>query len=139
MNPAPAAPTILIVDDDRDGTFFTERMLRKHLGPCFLLTAAGVDAALPLLRKARIDAIVTDHHLGPRTGCDFVAEARYLGIACPILLVTASDNPHVAAEAYGAGATKVFPAGREDFALFLQQLLQGGKALPVRLLVPDAS
>ena len=127
----PPNPTILIVDDDPDGTFFTERSLRKVLGPCFILNAAGGEAAFVLLKHAQIDAIVTDHQLGQQSGSEFIAEVRHHGLACPITMVTGSEDPRVAQKAYEAGVTKVFRSGGDEFAEFLKQQLNArGMAVP---------
>jgi CheY-like chemotaxis protein len=113
----------MLVDDDPDGRFFTERRLRKSFADCALVVCTSADEATGKLDGARIDAIVTDHQLGHQSGCDFIAHARRQGITCPIVMVTCSADPAVAENAYRAGATKVFTAGNDEFAEFLKTQL----------------
>lgn len=126
--PSSVPVTILLLDDDPDGRFFTERSLRKVFAGCTVLVCVSADDATQKLEGARIDAIVTDHQLGHESGCDFIAHVRRKGMTCPIVMVTCSADPGVAQNAYRAGATKVFSAGNDDFAEFLKaQLAQSAR------------
>lgn len=86
-------------------------------------SSASAAEALALVKTKQIDAIVTDHLLGDQTGCEFIGYVRRRGIICPIVMVTGASDPKVEQEAYRAGATKVFPNGRGDFAGFVGRLL----------------
>lgn len=113
----------MVVDDDADGRFLFEHRLRKTFRDCAVFACASASEALPLLKTSRVDAVVTDHELGGQTGCDFISQIRRRGVTCPVLMVTGSDDPQIERDAYKAGATKVFKAGRGDFADFLRLLI----------------
>jgi CheY-like chemotaxis protein len=83
-----------------------------------------MDEAVTKLEGARIDAIVTDNNLGPRSGCEFIRHVRRKGLTCPVIMVTCSNNPEVAEAAYSAGVTKIFGAYDEVFTEFLKRQLE---------------
>jgi CheY-like chemotaxis protein len=118
----------MIVDDDEDGRLLVEHRLRKVLTDCAVVACGSLEEALRLLARAKVDAIITDNHLGLESGADLIRQARGGGITCPIVMVTGSDDPQVQRNAYAAGATKVFAGGQGDSAEFLQRVL--GPATP---------
>lgn len=120
----PSRLTILLVDDDADGRFFAERSLKKILPDCAVIVCTTADEAAQRLAEKRFDAIVTDHQLGRRSGCDFISQVRSQGIACPVVMVTCSESPEVVRAAMLAGATKVFRADGDAFAEFLKEQLR---------------
>ena len=82
-----------------------------------------------MLGITSVDAIVTDHQLGQTSGTQFISGARRLGVSCPILMVTGSDDARIERDAYEAGATKVFSGGRGDFSEFLYALIRPAEAV----------
>jgi CheY-like chemotaxis protein len=152
----------MVVDDDPDGRFLLDHRLRRTFKDCAVIACTSPTEALGMLRAGCVDAIVTDHQFGGESSCDLITQARRRGVACPILVVTASDDPKVQSAAYAAGATKVFMGGRGDFPEFLRQVInrigkthgetsnsrvaslrsisplhQSRRALPTPLLEPD--
>jgi CheY-like chemotaxis protein len=117
----PDLPTLLIVDDDADNRFLLTHAIKKSVKECSVVGCACSAEAIVLIKTRRIDAIVTDHHLGDLTGADFIDLVRRRGIVCPIVMVTSSSDPRVERDAYQAGATKVFMGGQGDFASFLRR------------------
>jgi CheY-like chemotaxis protein len=115
--------TILVVDDDADGRLLIEHRLRKAFEDCAVVACTGPSEALSLLRGRAFDAIITDNQFAGESGSELISQARRRGVSCPILMVTASDNPQVQRDAYAAGATKIFMGGRGDFTEFLRPLL----------------
>jgi CheY-like chemotaxis protein len=113
----------MVVDDDADGRFLAERRLRKAFTDCAVVACTNPSEALGMLRAGCFDAIITDNQFGGESGSEFITQARRRGVACPILMVTASDDPTVQRDAYAAGATKIFMAGRGDFPEFLRHTL----------------
>jgi CheY-like chemotaxis protein len=111
--------TFLVVDDDLDGTYLTERSLRKTFPDCIVTSCTSADEAMLRLATIKPDAIVTDHQLGRQSGGEFISHVREEGLTCPVVMVTCSDNPDVVEAAMRAGATKVFRAGGDEFAKFL--------------------
>jgi CheY-like chemotaxis protein len=118
----PSLPTILIVDDDPDNRFLLAHGVQKSL-ECAVVACSSAAEALALVKTKQIDAIVTDHHLGDQTGSEFIGQLRRRGVTCPMVMVTGSSDPKVEQEAYRAGATKVFPSGRGDYAGFVGRVL----------------
>lgn len=119
----PSLPTILIVDDDPDNRFLLAHGLKKLFKDCAVVSCSSAAEAMALVKTKQIDAIITDHHLGDQTGCEFISQVRRRGVSCPMVMVTGSSDPKVEHDAYLAGATKVFPAGRGDYAGFVARVL----------------
>ncbi len=117
----PDLPTLLIVDDDADNRFLLAHAITKSVKECSVVACASSAEALAMVKTRRIDAIVTDHHLGDQAGADFIGQVRRRGVACPIVMVTSSSDPKIERDAYQAGATKVFMGGRGDFGSFLRR------------------
>jgi CheY-like chemotaxis protein len=116
--------TFLVVDDDPDGGFFTERSLSRIFGACQVIVCRSGNLALAKLASGtQPHAIVTDHHLGTQTGADFIRTVRQSGHTCPIVMVTCSADPKVFSEALAAGASRVFETGGDGFAEFLKHTL----------------
>jgi CheY-like chemotaxis protein len=111
------------VDDDEDGRFLMEWSLKGALKDCSVVVCSSADEAVQRLESMQPDAIVTDHQLGRQSGCEFIGYLRRRGLTCPVVMVTCSDDPDVARDAYAAGASKVFRAGNDDFAVFLKNQL----------------
>jgi CheY-like chemotaxis protein len=114
---------ILVVDDDADGRFLIEHRLKRAFEDCAVVACTSPSEALGMLRAGCFDAIITDNGFGLESGSDFISQARRRGVACPILMVTSSEDPNVERAAYAAGGTKIFMAGRGDFPGFLQHLM----------------
>jgi DNA-binding NtrC family response regulator len=133
-DPARASYRFLIVDDNADALFFAERTLKRVFAGCEVLRAHSASAALDILKHAGSPhAIVTDNDLGGTSGRDLVCELRRRGFTCPIVMLTCSGNPKVCADAYKAGATKVFQAGEAadaTFAFSLKEQLSSGSPNP---------
>ncbi len=114
---------ILLVDDDRDCRFLAEWTLKKTFNDCSVVSCSSFDEALARLGEVRPDAIVTDNQLGVRSGCDLIEYVRANNIACPVVMVTCSEDPQVMDKAYRVGVTKVFRSGDDEFAVFLKAQL----------------
>lgn len=87
----PLKQTILVVDDE---TMLIE-LLTEHLVKLGyrVVSATDVDQALSILQDKGVDLILTDYDLtGSRNGLDLAREARALGFASPIILVTAQQT-----------------------------------------------
>ncbi len=113
----------MVVDDDPNGRFLVEHRLRKTFAECAVVACTSPSEALGMLRAGCFDAIITDNQFGWESGSEFISQARRRGLACPILMVTSSEDPKIERAAYSAGATKTFMGGRGDFTEFLRQLL----------------
>lgn len=128
----------MVVDDDSAGRFLLEHRLRKTFKDCAVIACTCPSEALAMLRAGCFDAIITDHQFGGETGSELISQARRRGVACPILMVTSSDDPKVQHAAYAAGATKIFMGGRGDFSEFLRHLLEYAAETNTPERAPDA-
>lgn len=114
-------PTFLILDDDEDTRYLTRRALLQGFLGCRVLECDNVDAALIAARDIRIDGVITDHHLGTKDGCAFIAELRAANISCPVVMVTGTSDPNVHRRASEAGAARVFGGESRDFVSYFRE------------------
>lgn len=112
--------TFLVLDDDSTSRFLSRAMLELEFPDCTVLESHSVADALATTDGRRLDAVITDHHLGEADGSEFVSRLRARGASCPVIMVTGSSDPKVHARAYAAGASKVFFGGETDFIGYLQ-------------------
>lgn len=117
-----ASPTFLILDDDEDNRFLTRHALSKAFSNSRVFECATIDEALGLARDTRIDGIIADHHLGGSDGRTLMAELRAAKISCPVVMVTATNDPNIHRRAYDAGAARVFAGTELDFVSYFRDL-----------------
>jgi len=115
--------TFLILEDDEDSRFLTQYALKRGFPGCRFIECTTPDDALVQAQGHRLDGIVTDHHLGTQEGDTFMRQLRAIGIACPVVMVTASSDPAVYRRAYAAGAAHVFANDDRDFVAFFRSRL----------------
>ncbi len=96
--------TVLVVDDDSAIRDAMELLLRSL--PAEIVTAADVPAALDVVRRQRVDAIVADYRMPDLTGLDFFSLLRREGSRTPFILVTGHGTIPTAVEALRAGVTE---------------------------------
>jgi len=94
-------PTILIIDDDE---VFVE-LLSDELSSHFVVEWAkdGQTAQSAVLRRCP-DTIFLDHGLPDIKGVELIDELRKVGCEAPVVMLTASQDVRVAADAMRAGA-----------------------------------
>lgn len=103
MNPEKI--TVAIVDDDEG--------VRRSLG--FVLELEGFivhqfespAAFLAMLGEQKMDCLVVDFYMPETTGLTLSAQLREIGVQVPIILVTASHDPHIDEKAKQLGVHKV--------------------------------
>lgn len=115
--------TFLIVDDDADTRFLTRHALEKAFPGARVIETETTEAALTAALDHRPDGVVTDHQLGAADGEAFIRSLRARGVACPIVMVTASIDPKVHRRARDAGAAGVFADGGSDFVAYFHAVL----------------
>jgi len=95
-------PTILIIEDEAR----MRRLLELDLAEAGFETRAAPDAeaALDLLRKERVDLVLTDLKLPGMTGLEFLQAAKQIRAALPVVVMTAYGTIETAVEAMKAGA-----------------------------------
>lgn len=114
-----------MVEDDTAIRFLRRRELEKRFPGCAVTECDGGEAARQLASGQTFDAVLTDYKLPDLTGTELITELRRLGLVCPILMVTGSDDPEVHRAALDAGATEVLSGSRPAFAEALVSLLPG--------------
>ena len=93
--------TILLVDDDE---IFVE-LMSDELKPHFVVEwARDGKTALESVRQRTPDAIFLDQGLPDLSGVALIDELRKVGCESPVVMLTASQDVHVAAAAMRAGA-----------------------------------
>ena len=92
---------VLFVDDHCEFVrTVTEQFLREHE----VTHAASVEEAKSWLASEQYDVLLVDHDLTDGTGPDVIAYARSLGIASPVVAVSAHAAGNDALERAGARA-----------------------------------
>jgi CheY-like chemotaxis protein len=100
----PSAPSVLVVEDDRDLRMAMRDVLSMQ--GCWVDTAASAPEALRLVLSRNYQIVVSDIHLPQMDGMEL---ARLLSrrVHSPrIILVTVFPSPETVKEAYAAGASQ---------------------------------
>lgn len=117
------ARIFLVLDDDSTGRLLNRCILESEFPDSIVLESESIENALKICEGKRLDAVITDHHLGEEDGGMFVEALRERGVVCPIVMVTNGSDPEAHARALAAGASRVFHADNMDFASYLSQSL----------------
>lgn len=80
---------VLLVDDDLD---LVDSVAMALEGYCEVVTAPDGKAALDLLLRERVDAIILDLMMPVMTGQELVRELSARGIEVPVIVASASPN-----------------------------------------------
>ncbi|WP_277186797.1 response regulator [Caballeronia sp. BR00000012568055] len=96
-------PTVLIAEDNA----FNRSVLRVQLAKlgATVLEAADGEEAFDILKKRRVDAVLTDISMPKMTGVELLAHARALDPAMRIYAVSASTSPQDVARGRARGFT----------------------------------
>lgn len=98
--PAPAAPRVLLVDDDAEICEFLATLLElEGLDPVVAEDAAAATRALP-----GVSAVLVDVAMPGVDGLELCRRMRGTGFAGPILVVSARPGPDLPLKAADAGA-----------------------------------
>lgn len=115
---------ILIVDDSAVDRLLVSSIVEKtpYWNP---QSVASAREALRVMEREVPDLLITDLQLPEMNGIELVAETRKMLPWLPILLVTHSDNAHMAMEALRVGATSFSPKQslQKDLPSTIAQLL----------------
>lgn len=103
---APSLARILVVEDNEDDFELVKLLLRRTRlnGKYELVWAATFEQGRALLERHSYAVILLDHHLGPRSGLNFLSEAKASGVHTPIILLTGSESIEVDEQALRLGA-----------------------------------
>ncbi len=94
--------TALVIDDDRAVRLIVRRMLER-LGFAVEEAHDG-QAALAVVSRTGFHLVVTDLSMPGMTGLEFLRQARNLGLAAPVIVLTATGSVPKAVEAIRCGA-----------------------------------
>ncbi len=121
--------TFLVLDDNATARFLNRSLIEGAFPRSTIVECGSVTEAVDTSARIRLDAVITDHHLGEEGGDEFVRRIRAQGAACPVLMVTNSSDPHVHERAYAAGASRVFFGANTNFTSYLRaELMKAGGA-----------
>src|SRR5919109_5550927 len=118
---------VLVVDDEAVVRAATVRMLeRAGHEP---VTAEGVADALQLLRRERVDVVVSDWQMPSLDGFDLLELLKVEGLTAPVVMVTAFGGVANAVAAIKAGAVNYLlkPFQSEELELAVAQALSVAK------------
>ena len=120
--------TVLVVDDDRDMVETCARILQRGGYDC--LTATGGREALDLLRRHRLDLILTDLRMPEMDGLTLLANARRDAPKVPVVIFTAYGSMETARQAREAGAAAYLakPFGVGELQDTVARVLSGASA-----------
>ena len=109
--PAAASPTILLVDDNRDG-LLVRKLLLEEAG--FEVRAASSPGeALALFRSTRFDVVVTDYRMPEMNGAELIARLREVRANARIILLSGFVDPLGLTEATTAADAVLQKSARE--------------------------
>ncbi|MHB8369689.1 MAG: response regulator [Leptospirales bacterium] len=98
---------ILVVEDDEVALDLLAEILRRsHF---HVWTAASVHAAVDLLKKTRVDLVLSDIRMPDQGGMDLLRHIRESHSEIPVVLLSAFGDEHLWVEALSAGAVDLIP------------------------------
>jgi thioredoxin reductase (NADPH) len=96
--PSRHVPVVLLVDDEPD-VLESLADLVEHGFSYEAVKARSGREALDILRRQRVDAVVSDFRMPAMDGCEFLREAKARHPAIPRFMLTAYPTPEVEQEA----------------------------------------
>jgi len=124
------AKRILLVDDDR--------LVLESLGDWLtsqgytVATASGVEEALEIMEKEKLQLILTDIRLGSRSGLELLSMSRCLSPPAPVILMSGYATLDTGIEALRAGAFDLLrkPVMDEELTRSIDRALDPQQATP---------
>jgi two-component system, sensor histidine kinase and response regulator len=96
---------ILFIEDDEEDYILLQKLLAKIPAARYALVwSSSYMAGLAAMLEDQHDLCLLDYRLGTRNGIELVKEARQLGYACPIVLLTGTSEGEIDIQALQAGA-----------------------------------
>lgn len=114
----------LVLNDDPDLRFLQRHALQKAFAGCQVHEAVTCEEALGIASRSEHDAVIADNQLQGTSGAECIATLRGMGVTCPLIIVTSSEDPKVHRAALASGADRVFPPAHPDYIGFLRSTLR---------------
>lgn len=127
------APKALIVDDHPLFRDALETALSLASGATAKAVHAGsIKDALARTKEETFSLVLLDLNLADASGFDGLARLQSAGIACPIVVVSATESDRVFQQSQTLGAAGYLPKslGLDDLAAALATVLDGGEWFP---------
>jgi two-component system response regulator PilR (NtrC family) len=94
---------ILVIDDSESVLTFVKSVLRRESHEVWSMSSGA--EALEMLRKARVDLVITDIHMPPPDGLEIMRKVRAMKLNVPFIAISSYQSPsNRFAEARGLGA-----------------------------------
>jgi adenylate cyclase len=106
--PLPSLVAILVVDDEPDVLDSICDLLRAEVPNTQVFAASGGEAALEILRRERVDAVLSDYRMPGMDGLDFLTRARQIAPDAARILITAYPELNIAVRAINEAAIQNF-------------------------------
>jgi two-component system response regulator FlrC len=98
---------ILVVEDDEVALDLLAEILRRSR--FHVWTAASVPVAVDILRKTKVDLVLSDIRMPEQGGMDLLRHIRKSHSEIPVVLLSAFGDEHLWVEALSAGAVDLIP------------------------------
>lgn len=117
-------PRILVVDDSESVLAFLAAVLRRESYEV-MSTLSGAEA-LEILRKERVDLVITDIYMPPPDGLEIMSTARAMKLNVPFIAISSYPSPlnlFAAARGLGARIALAKPFSSQDLIAAVQAVL----------------
>lgn len=116
---------ILHVEDDLEQITFFAYVVQRYVNLIKVHTASTLAETIAMLRTEKYDAVLLDLCLPDSKGVETVLKVREVDRYIPIIVLTGSNNPRLAAECMAAGAAGFMIKTQVDFRILIEMLLTG--------------
>ena len=133
VTPATPASRVLVVDDERSMRELLSIVLRRD--GYEVLVAADGKAAVELLKRERVDVLITDIRMPEMTGVDVLREAKTIDPGIISIIMTAFASTDTAVDALRLGAADYVhksPNAVNDLRLRVRSKKGAGTTVEVR-------
>src|SRR5687768_8449602 len=113
---------ILVIDDDDVDRMAVRRALKSAEMTTEVAEAADGASAIELLKNARFDCVLLDHHLPDHDGLTVLRQIRAAGVTTPIIMMTGQGSEELAVDMMKAGATDYLSKSRVSFEHLFQSI-----------------
>ena len=114
--------TMLLVDDEADVLESIKRALENVLPTVEVQTASSGRQGLDILRRVRVNLIVTDFKMPGMNGLEFLYEAKRIAPGTPSIMISAFPDPALVLQATRDFGVRLFIAKPFDLDYFAETL-----------------